>query len=48
MKTSTNPPRTWQLHLADAYFYLHHPVLFYREVYRPWRASKRGEGVWEI
>lgn len=42
------PPRSWKLHLSDAWFYLRHPVLFYREIWLDWRAGKKGQGVWEL
>ena len=42
------PPRSLAMHLSDAWFYLRHPVLFYREVWQCWpelRALRSGHAV---
>ena len=43
-----NCGRTWAMQVSDGLFYLRHPVLFYREIWLDWRASKVGQGVWEL
>lgn len=43
-----NSGRSWQLQVSDAWFYLRHPVLFYREVWCQWQAQKKGQAVWEL
>lgn len=40
--------RTWAHRFSDAWFYFRHPVLFWNEIYRPWRASHVGEIVFEM
>lgn len=41
------PPRPLWMHLSDAWFYLRHPGLFYREIYVHWRAERIGHRVIE-
>lgn len=35
-------PGAWKLHLSDAWFYLRHPVLYYRELVAPWLDERQG------
>lgn len=36
------------MQLSDAWFFLRHPMEFYREIYLPSRAEKVGKVYWEM